>query len=185
MNGSTDSRERIDAEIPEEAKAILREQDGFMWENITEAIFHTYGGERLSSPAAIEREIELETRKKRDAHERMQDAKDDYHRHEQRIETLKERREEMTTQAESKTDAIDQVLQSMATHGSNVYIGHGSIETLSNKWFGGDEQAALDALKERSNEADYNFAENRFERPSAGRAASEISLKSVGGDADD
>lgn len=185
MSSSVDSRERIDAEIPEEAKTILRDQDGFMWENLTEAIFHTYGGEKLSSPAAIEREIELETRKKRDAHERMQDAKDDYHRHEQRIKALKERREEMADQAESKTDALDRVLQGMAEHGSNVYVGHGSVRNLANKRFGGDEQAALDALKERSNEADYNFAENRFEDSGAHNASPSAILKSVRGDADD
>ena len=130
-------------------------------------------------------EVQLEARKKRDAHDRMQDAKDDYHRHEQRIKALKERREEMTNQAESKTDALDQVLQGMAEQGSNVYVGHGSVTDLANKWFGGDEKDALNALKERSNEVDYNFAENRFEEPGAYNASSAAVLKSVQGDADD
>lgn len=158
-----------------------------MWEALTEAIHHTYGGERLSSPAALDREIEQTKRKKRNIRERIEDAKNEYHRLDQRLESLKRRREEMAEQAESKVDALDRILQSMAEHGSNVYIGHGSVETLANKWFSGDEQAAHDALKERSDEADYNFAPNRFKEPGATRATSDItsSLKSVGGDAGD
>lgn len=176
-----DDRERLSAEIPKEGKAILAEQEGFMWENITEAIFNTFGGERLSSPAALNRDIEELERKKRNAYERMQDAQNEYQRYDQQIKARKERREQMAEQAETKADALDQVLQSMYDHGSNVYVGHGSVKTLANKWFGGNEQAALDALKERSDEADYNFAENRFEEPSLNCAGSSQSLKSVGG----
>lgn len=178
-------REKITLEIPAEAKAILQDQDGFLWENVTEATFNTFGGERLTTPAAVDREIELLRRKRRNANERIQDATDEYQRCEQRIEALKRRREEMAESAESERDALDRLLQSMAEHGHNVYIGHGSVESLANKWFGGDEAAALDALKERSDDAEYNFAENRFEEPGAGRPTAGITLKSVGGDADD
>lgn len=182
---SDEDREKLTVEIPGETKAVLEEQDGFLWENITEATHNTFGGERLSSPAAIDREIDLMERKRRNARERIEDAKDEYRRYEQRIEALKERREELAEQTESKTDALDRVLQSMATHGSNAYIGHGSVTNLANKWFGGNEQAALEALKERSEEADYNFAENRFEDPSGTSAASLVRLKSLGGGDDD
>lgn len=182
---SDESREKITLEVPTEASSILRDQDMFMWEAVTEAVFNTYGGERLSSPAAIDREIEVTRRKKRNARERIEDAKDEYRRYEQRLEALKERREEMAEQAESKADALDRVLQSMAEHGSNAYIGHGSVEVLATKWFGGNEEAALEALKERSDDADYNFAENRFEDPSMTSAAPSVSLKSIGGEADD
>ena len=184
-NGKRSNRERLVAEIPEETKRLLEEQGSFLWEAVTTAVHSEYGGERLSSPAALEREIELFERKRRNARERIEDAKDDYQRCEQRIEALKRRREEMAEQAESKVDALDRVLQSMAEHGHNVYIGHGSVDTLANKWFGGNEQSALDALKERSDDADYNFAENRFKKPGESRSMSDISLKSVGGDADD
>ena len=184
-NGEDSPRERLVAEIPEETKRLLEDQDGFLWEAVTDAVHSAYGGERLSSPAAIDREIELMKRKKRNARERIEDAKDEYHRYEQRIEELQDRREEMAEQAESKTDALDRVLQSMAEHGSNVFIGHGSVETLANQWFGGDEQTALDALKERSSEADYNFSENRFEQPGVNGSGSSVDLKSVGGEAGD
>ena len=187
MSDSNDARERVIADVPEEVKTILKEQDGFIWENLTEAVYHTYGGERLSSPAAINREIDHVKRKKRNAFERMQEAQDEYQRYEQRIKALKERREEMAEQAESKADALDRVLQSMAEHGSNAYIGHGSVEVLATKWFGGNEEVALEALKERSDDADYNFAENRFEKPGANthNARSPATLKSIGGDDDD
>jgi uncharacterized protein (DUF2336 family) len=182
--GSKD-RVMLGLEIPEETKELLESQDRYMWEALTEAIHNTYGGERLSSPAALDREIELIRRKKRNARERIEEAKDDYHRHEQRLESLKDRREEMAEQAETKADALDQRLQTMSEHGSNAYIGHGSVELLANQWFGGDEKAALDALKERSEDTDYNFAPNRFEKPGMNGGVSRATLRSVRGDADD
>lgn len=181
-----EERTALYAHVPPETKSLLDEQDGYLWELITEAVFHTYGGERLSSPAAIEREIERIERECRNARERMHDAEAELQRYEQRLEALKRRREEMAEQAETKNDALDRVLEDMANFGNNVFVGHGSVKTLANQWFGGDEQAALDALKERSETADYNFGENRFSEPSSasmGRSLS--SLKSVGGDADD
>lgn len=102
-----------------------------------------------------------------------------------RLETLKERREAMAEQAESKADVLDRVLESMAEHGSNAYVGHGSVEVLATKWFGSDEEAALEALKKRNDKANYNFAENRFKDLSMTSTAPTVSLKSVGGKADD
>lgn len=73
----------------------------------------------------------------------------------------------------------------MAKHGSNVYIGRGSVTNLANKWFGSDEEAALETLKERSNEADYNFTEDRFEDPSMTSVAPSVNLKFTRGKVDD
>jgi hypothetical protein len=180
----SDDRRSLHVEIPPETNEVLREQEGFIWENVAIAIHETFGGERLTTPVAIEREIELQERKRRNAFERLQDAKEEYHRHEQRLESLRDRREEMAEQAETEADALDRVLQTMAEHGSNVYIGHGSVELLANQWFSGNEQAALGALKERSDKADYNFTENRFERPGANGFGSPATLRSVNTDGD-
>ena len=183
-NGNETPRERLVAEIPEETKQLLEDQEGYLWELVTDAVHSTYGGERLNTPAAIEREIELTKRKKRNAFERMKDAEEEYHRQEQRLESLEQRREEQAQQAESKTDALDDLLQGMVRHGHNMYIGQGGVATLANQWFGGDVQAAFDALKERNESGQYNLPESRFEEPGElGPSAS--GLKSFSGDNDE
>lgn len=183
-SGGQDERVVLSLEIPEESKSLLENQDGFMWERLTEAIHTTYGGERLNSTAALDREIELTERKKRNAYERIQEAEEEYHRLEQRLESLENRREEQLEQSESKVDALDDILQGMVQHGYNVYIGQGRVQPLADQWFSGDVHAALDALKGRNESGQYNLPESRFEEPGAsGPSAS--GLKSLGGDDDE
>lgn len=172
------------AEIPAETKNLLKEQEGFLWEAVTDAIHSTYGGERLTSPAALDREIELAKRKKRNAFDRMNEAEEEYHRLEQRVESLEQRREQQVDESESQVDALDDVLQEMVQTGHNMYIGHGRLDTLASSWFGGDVHSTLDALKERNQSGQYNLPESRFEQPGR-NGPSAASLKSLGGDDDE
>lgn len=165
LNVSRDERERIDAEILPEAKALYQDQPNHLWEAISEAAFIAYGGNQLTSPIRIDREIEIQKRRKRDAYERMQDARDDYKRRKQRIEELQERKEQLTAKAQSKTDALDDVLQDMDEMEQHAAVGVGRVPTLANQWFGGNEQAAVDALRERADETDVDIPEYQFSDP--------------------
>ena len=160
----TDDRVQLATEIPAEAKELLKEQDGYMWENLTEAIFNTFGGERLTSPAALDREIEIMERKARNAVEEKNDAVEREQRYKQRAESLRLKRSDVMADQESETDALDALPDDMVKHGFRIFRGHGRLNELANQWFGGDLDKALSGLKERSNDRGLPLTDERFEK---------------------
>ena len=162
----TDKDATLATDVPREVKEILEEQDCYQWEAITEAVFNTFGGERLTSPAALNREIEQERRKVRDAKEDKRDAEDRIQRHSQRIKQLEERREKILEARDSKEDALDALLDELhAQELGCVWEDHPRVERIASRWFGGEHNAAaaFEALLDRHDERGMNLPDSQFE----------------------
>ena len=159
-----ETRETLATDIPVEAKQILQEQDCYIWEAVTEATFATYGGERLTSPAALEREIERAKRQRRDAVEDLREAKKEVERQEQRIEDLEERRENLLDQRTSTQEALDQLLDDMVSSGSRVDSGHGQVKAIARRFYGGESniETVLEDLRDRAADREMGLADSRF-----------------------
>lgn len=170
-------------DVPSEVKQILEEQDAYQWEAITEAVFNTFGGERLNSPAAVKREIELERRNLRNAKEDKREAEDRIQRHSQRITSLENRREQMLENRESKQDAIDALLDELREQEiASIWEDHPRVEGLASRWFGGAQNApkAFQQIRERHDERDMNLPESQFEQGGVS-AGDDYDFSAVGG----
>lgn len=159
-----ETKETLSTDIPEEAKQILQEQDGYLWEAVTEATFNTFGGERLTSPAALEREIERAKRQRRDAVEDLREARNEVERQEQRIEDLEQRRENLLDQRTSTQEALDQLLDDMVSSGSRVDSGHGQVKAIARRYYGGEKniETVLEDLRDRAADREMGLADSRF-----------------------
>lgn len=154
-------------DVPSEVKEILENQDCYQWEAITEAVFNTYGGERLTSPAALKREIEHERRNLRDAKEDKRDAEERIQRHSQRIAALEDRRDDLLDDRASKRDAIDAILDELRAQDiASIWPDHPRVEDLASRWYGGSQnsQQAFEDITERHEERDMNLPQSQFEQ---------------------
>lgn len=164
-NDEFEEKTTLATNVPLEVKEILEEQEGYLWESITDAVFNTYGGERLSSPAALERELELTERQLRNTLEEKQDIETKIDRLKQKRTALKERREELLEERETKQDALDALLDDLANSGRSVDPGHGAVKGIARRFFGGEAESerVIDVLKERRDERGLAIADQQFE----------------------
>ena len=161
-------REQIALEVDPQVKEVLKEQDGYMWENLQRAVFETYGG-NLESPSAIASEIEQAKRERRNAIERKQEAEKEIQRQEQRIESLQERLEELRDEQGTKQEAMDDVLDDMLELDLRVWPDHGKVERLAREHFDGATGfEVIEDLKERAEERDLGLSDEQFEEPYGG-----------------
>ena len=156
-------REQIALELDPQVKEVLKEQDGYMWENLQRAVFETYGG-NLESPSAIASEIEQAKRERRNAVERKQEAEKEIKRQGERIKQLQNRLEELRDEEGTKQEAIDDLLDDMVELELRVWPDHGKVERLAREQFNGATgYEVIEALKERAEERDLGLPDEQFE----------------------
>jgi len=161
-------RVQIALEVDPQAKEVLKEQDGYMWENLQRAVFETYGGD-LETPSAIAAEIEQAKRERRNAIERKQEAEKEVQRQNQRIESLQERLEELRDEEGTVEEALDEVLDDMSELDLRVWPDHGKVNRLAREHFNGATgHEVIEALKERADERDLELSDDQFEEPYGG-----------------
>jgi len=167
MSGRED-RESIRVEVPTETKATLEEvcseEDLFMWEAVTEAIHDTYGGSRLDTPAALQREMDRIDRKMRNKTENIEDEKNEKERLEQRRKSLEQRHEKLVEQTPGEEEAMREVLLTMRKYNMGMFIGNPDLSRLAEEWFDGDEQSAFDNLQEFNQTLEQPVDESLFEQ---------------------
>lgn len=161
-------REQIALEVDPQVKEVLKEQDGYMWENLQRAVFETYGG-NLESPSAIAAEIEQAKRERRNAVERKQEAEKEIQRQDQRIETLQEHLETLRDEEGTTEEALDDVLDDMVELDVRVWPDHGKVNRLAREHFdGATGHEVIEELKARAEERDLGLPDDQFEEPYGG-----------------
>jgi len=166
-----DDRETLATNIPPETKEILEEQDGYLWEAVTEAVHNTYGGERLETPEAVRREIEIQERNRRDKIERKNELETEIERHEQRVDSLKEKLAEMQDTDDERVDELDEILDLMLNEGARFWDDHPKVVDLARRYYGGkyDADMVISDLRERAEERDLEIPEDQFEPKYGGK----------------
>lgn len=162
-----EGRERLSTNVPPEVKEIVEEQDDYQWKVITDAIMQTYGGERLNSIPALEREREQHSRQIRNFKEEISDREEEIDRRKRRIGEIDGRIEQMEEERSTYADEIEALLNKMAESSMHVYIGHSRIQRLARHEYGGKkdekQKQVIADLKDRADERDLGLSASRFE----------------------
>lgn len=185
-------REQVHVKLPVELVEKLREQDGYMYEEIGKALKMYMGEPDADSEAAIQRRIDILVDEIHDIDDDIDELQDTRARKVESLETERERLEEHREERATANEMMDAILEEIEGTSMSVHARKSDLRELAEREYGHQTTENVDKvisdLRARAGETDRAVSNDQFSEGTVGSVRSEggrfDGLRSVGGSDD-